>query len=103
MFGIKEYTYTELCMYIDSETLSQSTPIHFINDKCQIKQLRSNQSHTVYITLYHAASYYNALGDRHTHTHIPTHKAIKAISRNQVHVWTCGRHAPGLNSNTCSN
>ena len=47
----------------------------------------------IILSLNHATSYLWPQGRTHTHTHIHTYtRALKVISRNQVHAWFKNRH-----------
>ena len=68
--------------------VTKAIPIHFIDGRCHIKQMKSgksffNQSRTVYIIPYHATGYYYSQDhtNRQTDTYIPTF-ADKTTSRN---------------------
>ena len=68
--------------------VTKAIPIHFIDDKCHIKQLKSRKvvnlftNHTRSISQYFMPLVINALGGGYTCTH--THARTKVISRNQV-------------------
>ena len=73
--------------------VTKATPLHFINRKCHIKQLKSgksknlcNQSHMVYIN-HIRLLVINGLGDRHTDIcrHRHTHKGTQ--THRHIHIY----------------
>ena len=77
--------------------VNKTTPIHFINGKSHIKQLKAGKSHTCLTNHTWSMSHHimplviNALGSRHTHRHTNTH--TKEISRNQMYTVCRSIHA----------
>ena len=57
--------------------VAKATSIHFVDDKCHIKQLKSEKIHKTYLNNHTQSSYItplviNALRGGHAQTHIPT-------------------------------
>ena len=92
--------------------VNKATPIHFIDSKCHIKQLRAVKSHKTCLTNHtHTISHHQLLiqprGWTNTHTDTCTYALTKAISRNQActslrlaHTWfnycTVGQFKEGV-------
>ena len=82
--------------------VNKATPIHFIDSKCHIKQLKAEKSHKTCLTNHTQSISHritplvcNAFRGGHTNTSIHTDMRTKAILRNQV-CGACGLHMPSL-------
>ena len=83
--------------------VNKTTPIHFIDGRCHVKQLKADKSHKTCLANHRRSISHhimplviNGLGDRQTRRYIHTHTNMltKAISKNQVciglqpaHTW----------------
>ena len=75
--------------------VTKAMPIHFIDNKCHIKQLKSGKSRKTWLTN-HTWSISHHWSQGQGHTHIHTYQRMNKSNFKKPGVPACGRHTPGV-------